>query len=179
MHECSTPIALSPQFGRIPRLLTQLGPRWVLWRYELKDGRFTKIPKLPNRKNASSTNSATWSDFDTARQAYEASPDYFSGAGIALGPPIKHEGKQMYLIGIDFDHCVEGKQLAPFVKEAKAYLDTYTELSPSGTGIRMFVLSDKLIETRKVTIDGNSREIYATARYMTVTGHGKGEVRHV
>ncbi len=179
MHECNTPVALTPRFDCIPRALTELGARWVLWRYEPKEGGFAKIPKQPNRKNASSTNSATWSDFDTARKAYEAAPDYFSGVGIILGPPIKRDDKTAYLIGIDFDHCVEGKQLAPFVREAKAYLDTYTELSPSGTGIRMFVLSDQLVETRKVKIDGNSREIYATARYMTVTGHGKGEVRHV
>lgn len=179
MSDSNTPKALKPKFDCIPAALTELGKRWVLWRYELKDGRFTKIPKQPNRQNASSTNPATWTDFATVRRTYEASPNYFSGVGIVLGPPIKNNGKEVYLIGIDFDHCVEGQKAAPFVKAARDHLNTYMELSPSGTGIRMFVLHDQPIETRKVTVDGCSREIYAKGRYMTVTGRGKGEVRHV
>lgn len=113
MQVSTAPVALPPLFDRIPRLLTELGARWVLWRYEPKDEGFAKIPKQPNGKHASVINPATWVNFDTARRAYEAKPDYFSGVGIVLGPQIKHQGKEVYLIGIDFDHCVEGNSSHP------------------------------------------------------------------
>ena len=61
-------------------------------------------------------------------------------------------------------------------------LNTYAEISPSGEGIRLFLLHDMPIPAVKNNVEGKSREIYSTGRYLTVTGRTFGQakdVRHV
>ncbi len=172
------PIPLAPIFGNIPRILTAL-PNWVLWHYEFVKGKWTKVPKHPNNYKASTTNPATWSTFERVRAAY--CPDKFDGVGIVLtGQPLDNG---LYLVGLDFDHCLADGVLNEDPRKATEMLDTYCEISPSGQGIRLFILHDKIITACKTNkADGNSREIYSTGRYLTVTGHTFGqpkEVRHV
>ncbi len=172
------PIPLTPIFGNIPPILTAL-PNWVLWRYELKDNQYTKVPKQPSGNNASTINAATWSTFDKVRAAYQ--PKKFDGVGIVL------TGKQLsnglYLVGLDFDDCLADGVLTKDPRKATELLDTYCEISPSGQGIRLFILHDKIIPACKTKkADGNSREVYSWGRYLTVTGHTFGqpkEIRHV
>ena len=38
------------------------------------------------------------------------------------------------LIGIDLDHCIDNTRVQPHAHKRITRLDTYTELSPSGTG---------------------------------------------
>ncbi len=170
------PTVLLPRFDNMPKALTAL-PRWVLWNYEPVNGRWSKIPKQPNGRNASSTNQSTWSSFEDVRAAYDS--EKHSGIGICLGAPFTVDGVERYIVGVDFDDCITDQQFAPFVKEAISDLRTYTEISPSGAGVRMFLLHDRLIKASKLTVDGASREIYSSGRYLTVTGHGKGQVRYV
>lgn len=172
------PIPLAPIFGNFPPILSAL-PSWVLWRYEPKEGQWTKVPKQPDSRNASTTNPATWSNFERVRAAYR--PERFDGVGIVLtGKPL--EGG-LYLIGLDFDHCLAGSVLNEEPRKAAELLNTYCEISPSGEGIRLFLLHDKIIPACKTNkADGNSREVYSAGRYLTVTGHTFGqlkEVRHV
>lgn len=172
------PIPLAPIFENFPSILTAM-PSWVMWRYELKDGKWTKVPKQPNGSNASTTNPATWSTFDRVRAAYR--PEKFDGVGIVLtGKPLDNG---LYLIGLDFDHCLAGGLLNEGPRKAVEKLQTYCEISPSGEGIRLFLLHDKIIPACKTNkADGNSREVYSSGRYLTVTGHTFGqpkEVRHV
>ena len=171
------PTPLTPDFGNFPALLTKL-PNWVLWCYTLKEGKYTKVPKQPNGPNASTTNPATWCSFDAARAAYARG--WFDGLGIVLtGKPLD-EG--LYLIGMDFDHCLSAGVLDEAPQQAIDRLNTYAEISPSGEGVRLFLLHDKAIPARKTNVNGKSREVYASGRYLTVTGHCIGqpkEVRHV
>ena len=46
-------------------------------------------------------------------------------------------------------------------------LDSYTEISPSGTGLRIFIRAKLPPKDRKI---GNF-ECYESGRYLTVTGH--------
>ena len=58
-------------------------PRWVAWRYEDKDGRFTKRPKNPaNGGNASVSDPFTWSGYEQARAAQIKHG--FAGVGFVL-----------------------------------------------------------------------------------------------
>ena len=42
-------------------------PRWIVWRYDFIDGRWTKIPfRADGRGKAKSNDPATWSTFDAA-----------------------------------------------------------------------------------------------------------------
>ena len=53
----------------------------------------------------------------------------------------------------------------------------YVEVSPSGQGLRAFGRSDQVFSGTKTEVDGIAVEVYATKRYMTVTGeflHGHG-----
>lgn len=171
------PTPLAPIFDTIPSILTAQ-PGWVLWRYELKDGKWTKIPKQPGGHNASTTDFATWSTFDSVRTAYQR--DGFDGVGIVLTGKLLANG--LYLVGMDFDHCLTAGVLDDGPSKAVEMLDTYSEISPSGEGIRLFLLHDKPTPARKNNVAGKSREIYSGGRYLTVTGHVFGqpkEVRHV
>src|SRR5579871_4294459 len=65
------PTALVVHPDNIPAMLRGK-PRWVLWRYELRDTTWTKVPHQPNGRRASSTDAATWSSFGTVVSAYRA-----------------------------------------------------------------------------------------------------------
>lgn len=174
----SRPTPLSPIFNNIPHTLTAQ-PCWVLWSYAAKDGKWTKIPKQPSGMNASTANPATWSSFDTVCAAYQSGG--FDGIGIVLsGEPLDNG---LYLVGFDFDHCLVHGVLDAVPCKTVQQLDTYTEISPSGEGIRIFLLHDKAIPSCKTNkLDGKSREVYSCGRYLTVTGHALGkpkQVRHV
>jgi putative DNA primase/helicase len=134
-------------------------PQWVCWRRELRDGRETKVPyRADGRGRASATNPATWSSFAAALCAYRTGA--FAGIGFVLSADDP-------FTAIDLDHAVdEDGVTAPWAAEIIAILDSFTELSPSGRGYRIFVRG-------ALPTDGNKRgdvEMYDRARYLTVTG---------
>lgn len=147
---------IAPDFAAIPGELRAL-PRWVVW----KDAKVPYCPTAVNSK-ASSTDPGTWATFDQARTAYDEG-DYL-GVGFALNG----DG----IVGIDLDKCVQAGVPDP---AALALLDRigcgYTELSPSGTGLRGFGFADPLQKGKCGILDGLNVELYASARYLTVTGH--------
>ena len=73
-------------------------------------------------------------------------------------------------MGVDLDKCVHAGQPEP---AALGLLDRvgcrYVEVSPSGTGLRGFGYGDN-ITGRRGQIDGVNVELYASKRYLTVTG---------
>lgn len=147
---------IAPDFDAIPAELRAL-PRWVVW----KDAKVPYCPTAVNSK-ASVTDPGTWASFAQAQTAYEES-DY-RGVGFVLNG----DG----IVGIDLDKCVQAGIAAP---AALALLDRigcgYTELSPSGTGLRGFGYGESLDGKRKKGIlNGLNVELYSSARYLTVTG---------
>ena len=127
------PAALSVNTLSIPDDLKAL-PRWVLWRYTKKkkpNGEFvwSKVPFTTANAYASSTNEATWCTFDEAADALLMG-DY-DGLGIVLGGDLH---------GIDLDDCRDPKtgELNDFAKEVVERVHGYAEISPSGTGLKIF-----------------------------------------
>ena len=104
---------------------------WVAWQYEKnKDGKETKIPKNPfTGNNAKSNDPKTWGTYGDALQA-KASYG-FSGVGFMFAGSI---------CGVDLDHQNLDD---PFVKDLIAHFATYTEKSPSGTGLHIIFTVDK------------------------------------
>src|SRR5262249_8378511 len=129
------PAALPVLFENIPPQLAAR-PQWVLWRYTFKDGKWTKPPYTPGGSLASSTNPATWSSFDTVHAAYLAGG--WDGVGY-IHPPEDN------LVGGDADKCLDPTTGILTGEDAVALLelDTYTEASPSGTGVRAFAFGRK------------------------------------
>lgn len=155
-------------FDAIPTDLKQ-ADRWVLWRYEERDGKRTKVPYQSNGTKASSTDESTWSTFETVKAAYEQAG--FDGVGFVLGNGFA---------GVDFDHCRD-----PATGEidawAKAYLDrlcSYSEVSPSCEGVHCILRASLLPghNGRRKELTGTGYrpkaaiEMYSESRFFTVTG---------
>lgn len=129
-------------------------PQWVLWRAE----RGTKIPYTTQGKPASSTNRETWTTFDAAWRAW--SKGGYTGVGYVFAPDDE-------FVGIDLDDCRDAAtgEIAPWARAILDSLDSYAEVSPSGTGVKVWARGTlaRAIKTEHV-------EVYARARYFTVTG---------
>lgn len=140
--------------ANIPEALTSC-PQWVCWRYTLKGGKWTKPPYQTNGRLADKTNPAHYSDFQTVLAAYEAGR--FSGIGFVLTVDDP-------FVAIDLDHCLDGSIITEEAQGIIESVRSYTEQSPSGNGIRIFV---------RGTIPRNFKkgiEVYSQAAYLTVTG---------
>jgi P4 family phage/plasmid primase-like protien len=161
------PTALPVIFTNIPLSLKKV-PRWVLWRFvELGEGegkRWAKLPLQATGMAASSTNPATWTDFLSAEEAYATGA--FDGVGFVF------DGSDN-LVGIDLDDCYDleqGKLHGPHA-DLPAKVPGYCEISPTGTGVKIFTLGNMGASH----VDHETGiEIYPRGRYFTVTGHTLG-----
>lgn len=161
------PAALPVRFDEIPAELRDRD-RWVLWRYAWRDGKWTKPPFTPAGLSADSTDPNTWSSFDTVRQTYLAGG--WDGIGFVHLPEDN-------LVGGDADKCRDPITGALKGNDAAALLDldTYTEVSPSATGIRAYAFGRKPGRRCKrgsfEFYDGLTAKEVPGGRYLTVTGH--------
>jgi hypothetical protein len=161
----------------IPAELKAL-PQWVLWRNEERDGKSTKVPYTPDGlRRAESDNAATWGTFDSVIGRYTAGG--FSGVGFVFT-------LEAGIVGIDLDGCrnPETGDVDGWAMPTLSF-DSYCEISPSGTGLKMFLLgalpTDKTgAKTKEHNAPaGNGYggkkpgiEAYQRGRFFAVTGHG-------
>jgi len=153
----SEPIVDEPE--TVPETLRERD-QWVCWREEERDGKPTKIPVTPGAGGfASSTESETWAGFEAALDYTET--EHADGVGFVFtdDDPI---------VGIDLDDCrdPETGDVDDDAQDIIARLDSYTEVSPSGTGYHVLIRGE-LPEGRNRR---GSVELYDTARFFTVTG---------
>jgi putative DNA primase/helicase len=138
-------------------------PQWVAWKLQARPGE-PKPTKLPydarTGRLASTTDRATWATFEEAA-AFCASHDWASGVGYVLSADDPY-------VGIDLDACRDPKtgRLEPWAKKIVHRLNSYTEISPSGTGLRIFVRGELPPHGRRK----GHIEIYSQARFLTITG---------
>jgi len=141
--------------------------RWVLWKRELRNGTWTKVCYQVDGRKAASTRPAEWS---TLAQV-EAKRAKYDGIGLMFAPD-KH------LIGIDLDHVVDqGAITDPASRDLVEAAQTHTELSPSGTGLHLWLLMPEPIDL--IRNKHGSYEVYNCDRYLTVTGAIFGEAREI
>ena len=148
---------MSTVTATIPAELRELN-QWVVWRLDTVDGRPTKVPYNPrtNRK-ASTTDPATWAPYATCRAALEAGN--WSGLGFVFSDEDPYTG-------IDLDGCLEDGQLTATAEHIVRFLDSYTEVSPSGTGVHIIVRGTPLGDRRRK----GRIEMYPDGRFFTMTG---------
>jgi P4 family phage/plasmid primase-like protien len=163
------PTCLPVQFENIPIELKRI-PRWVLWRLvEVGDEGNKKWSKLPTQLTglpASSTNPKTWTDFIAVQDAYQSNPDRFDGIGFVFS-------EEDNLVGIDLDDVYQydglsGSFTNAAMQQLAEQVDGYMEVSPSGTGVKIFTRSNPFAAHKDHAI---GFEAYSKGRYFTVTGH--------
>ena len=167
------PDVLDPRFDNVPEYLRGLD-QWVCWEQKLhenKDGskRWTKVPVAVDGSGfASSTDPETWGTFTEAVGQYNATESVV-GIGLVIGDEYDD------IIGVDIDDCREPEtgELDSAIHEVLDGVDSYAEVSPSGTGIRLFLRGVSSAPGHcEAELPGEAHiEKYVTGRYLTVTGH--------
>ena len=157
-------MSLPPTADALPAALVDR-EQWVCWRTQERDGTPTKVPIVPGTTQfASTTDPDTWRSFAAAREGVTTTP--VDGLGFVFTPDDP-------LVGIDLDDCRDPESGAPatWAEDIITDLDSYTEVSPSGTGYHILVTG--------TLPDGRNRagdlELYDRSRFFTVTGDHVGE----
>ena len=134
--------------------------QWLCWRSEERDGKPTKIPYSPTTgQRASSMKPETWTGYEEAVRACKEHG--YGGVGFVFTPGDD-------LCGVDLDGCLDPEtgEIEAWAQEVVEKLDSYTEISPSGTGVHILI--------RGELPAGRNRkgkfEAYDRGRYFSVTG---------
>jgi hypothetical protein len=150
--------------------------QWVAWRIETPMGRKpTKIPYNPKSQQKAKTNKpSTWGTFKEALRRHR---EGYNGVGYVFAADDEY-------FGIDLDACrsPETGELTPWARRIVMTFVTYTEVSPSGFGVKLTAKGtlplngDKTGKTRKLkdvpTFGDKAPEIaiYDRGRFWAYTG---------
>jgi putative DNA primase/helicase len=149
------------RFDLIPEELKAV-PHWMPWKFGNKPDKKGKFPKIPcdaKGYGKDYTNPANWM---TSEQAVASCNGcQFDGIGYVFSEDDP-------FTGVDLDHCID---LATGVMSQEAQdinrlLNTYGEISPSGTGIK-WIARGEIAHSGK---DGDF-EMYDHKRFFTTTGN--------
>jgi hypothetical protein len=144
--------------------------QWVCWRTQERDGKPTKVPYSPlTGEKARSTDPATWARYDEAVGAHREHG--YHGIGFVFTPEDD-------LCGVDLDGCLDPEtgEIESWAQEIIGELDSYTEISPSRTGVHVLVRA----ELPKGRNRKGQFEAYDRGRYFTFTGrHLAGTPRSI
>jgi len=152
---------------RIPDALVDRA-QWVVWR----DEQSTKIPYQARHAHhrAKVNDPQTWATFAEAISTYERwfdSSRAFSGVGYVFSADDPY-------IGFDLDDCCEGDVIHPAARTLIDRLDGYAEISPSMSGVKVFMTGALNIKTTGKQTHaapwGGALEVYHRGRWFAVTG---------
>jgi Family of unknown function (DUF5906) len=168
-------------------------PRWVAWRNEKRgdQGKPTKVPYGPaHGGKAKADDPATWG---LRAAATATATKLANGLGGGVGIELGDLGGDTFLAGADLDSCLdEDGTLSPWAQAILDVVPSYAEISPSGTGLKLFfyVASEDVRPfldligvippqwgTRRDAPGAAGRnhgpaiEIYLSHRYFAVTDH--------
>jgi hypothetical protein len=164
-------------------------PRWVAWRIEIRGGKPTKVPYAPQGGRAKADNPSTWG---SRAEAEAMAAKIINGQGGGVGIELGDLGGDTHLAGIDLDSCLsDGGTLAPWAEAIIHTVRSCAEVSPSGSGIKLFffVTSEDVrpfldrigapqwqwgvrrdVPGEDARDHGPAIEVYFARRYFTVTG---------
>jgi hypothetical protein len=159
-------IWLSPHPDAIPREIRRRP--WLLWA-SIPDPSGGKPKKVPRQiaypmRAASSTDPATWGSFDDAVEAHSAlteDPRWAPLRIAGIGCVLVGDG----LVCVDLDGALTPEGLTLAAARIVREVPTFTEVSPSGRGLHLWVLGEL---ARALT--SRTLEAYDRARYIAVTG---------
>lgn len=174
LETCDTPPVVSDvNSAGIPVELRDCA-QWVLWKYVRRtDGRgnskWTKVPiRALTRTPASTTDPDTWAEYNDVLAIYtrlRGKPDGFPGIGFVFSPDDP-------FCGVDLDDCrnKDTGEIAPWARDFLARLETYAEVSPSETGVKLILKGYVPGGRRRVKWQGGEVEVYDCGRFFVITG---------
>lgn len=144
-------------------------PQWVLWK---PCGNSSKMPFQVSGNPAKSNDPSTWTTFGEVLAAYDR------GGYIGIGYVFSEDDP---FCGIDLDGCryVGKGEISDWAQKVIDRLGSYSEISPSGSGIKIFVRgklplsSGKNKKLPQFGGEGGKEagiEIYDHGRFFAVTG---------
>lgn len=138
--------------------------RWCVWKYDEKKSKLPFNPKTGRMIKAN--RKETFADFETACDCYKRGGYEGLGMGIFDG-----------FCAIDIDHCIDdANHPSDMAREIIREMNSYTEISPSGKGIRIiFKIKNYQYDKEKYYIMNHKLglEIYVSGvcpKYVTITG---------
>lgn len=149
------------RYGAVPQELREW-PNWMCWKKgdPKPDGGYQKPPVSPHTGYVAAHNHpANRGTFEEAVAAVER----FGLDGISFVPTPEDP-----LTLVDFDGCRDtrtGEITKPEVREWLEKADTYAEVSPSGSGIRVAAKG-----SIPRTINNSGVEMYSSGQQLTITG---------
>lgn len=162
-------------YEAVPTILKTM-PHWAVWKSIPQTSRVKplKVPFMTSGTPADTRRSDGWGAFETALQTWNEHQGQYAGLGFLF--TLEDE-----FAGLDIDNCVVDGTITPEAREIIEEFNTYTEFSPSGTGVKLFLSTHwkPPLEARQ-GIKVGSVELYYSKRYFTVTGrHVPGTSRDV
>jgi putative DNA primase/helicase len=163
------PDPVEPNVDAVPETLRER-EQWVCWRYKWKPDRneYTKVPyNAETGRRAKSNTPDTWTSFGAAVAYHERADTDTDGIGFMFA-------ERGTVAGIDLDDCrdPDDGDLEAWADDLLEDVRTFTEISPSGTGLHLYGLG--------FVPDGGNRgdvpdapghvEMYDSGRFFTVTG---------
>lgn len=160
-------------------------PRWTAYKQIPRGEGYQKVPFIAEKTHARVNAPDNWLSYKAALKLSRSKG--FAGIGILLG---KYSDR-FSLCGVDLDSCFDAttQTLAPWAAEICKKLKAYVEVSPSGTGVKIFFIASRtaikalrdqgLLPTSENRIEFKSQtsaphapgiECDFAARYYTVTG---------
>jgi hypothetical protein len=167
----------TPAFPEIPEELKDR-PQWVNWAgiWSEDRGKLSKPPMTASGRNASSTDEKAWTTFQESISALGREGVYVDNSGkrhhVTLdGVGLAGLGRTPYT-GIDLDHCInpETGEINPAARKIVEAFDSYTEITPSGDGLRIWIEAEKPSGWSANRAGETDIEVYDKGRFFTVTG---------
>jgi Primase C terminal 1 (PriCT-1) len=168
MSRLAIPEPIPPSAIAVPDDLSERD-QWLLWRYESRNGAATKVPYQANRKatrkRASSIDASTWASFEGAIELWRSAPDWYAGLGFVFAEDDP-------FCGIDLDDALDSQgTVKPWARGiVERFADTYMEISPSGSGLKIWARGSVPANLPGVSVGDGQIEIYDHARYFALTG---------
>lgn len=156
--ERPTPIPVNPD--GIHRTLVSY-PHWVCWRFEWRDGEWSKPPINPaTGQHGKSNEPADAVSFNEALEYHQRDDTDTDGLGFVV--------TDSPFTGVDLDDVYDPTdgEFSAVATDIFDTLESPAEFSPSGRGGRCFVIGDLPDGGRK----NDLVELYDSGRYLTVTG---------
>ena len=176
------PITVQADLAKLPRALAPLIERrqWAVWKWTRQGDSWQKPPFMAAQpeRHASTKDPSTWADYTIALATVQA------GHADGISYILTEEDP---FAAIDLDHCrhVDTHSIDIWAQNFLEFgRHTYSEVTPSGAGCRIWGLAGGAALHRKFTLEIDGKEIAVelfrrTRKALTITGYRLDTIREL